>query len=76
MGYIGYNILFALPMVGLICMLIFAFSSKNRNLKNYALSYLVVMLVLTVVLFLFGGLLMAFITNEYGSMNQLLQGNY
>ena len=39
-GYFGYQILFAIPCVGLIMLLVFSFGgTKNKNLKNFARSY-------------------------------------
>ena len=38
-GYFGYEILFSIPIVGLILLLIFSFSSKNINKRNFARSY-------------------------------------
>ena len=38
-GYIGYTILFAIPIVGLICLIVFALSSTNINRRNLARSY-------------------------------------
>lgn len=39
-GYFGYEILFAIPIIGLICLLVFSFGgTKNMNLKNFARSY-------------------------------------
>lgn len=36
-GYVGYEVLFSLPLVGLILMFIFSFSgTDNVNLKNFA----------------------------------------
>ena len=35
-GYIGYAILFAIPIVGLICVLVFSFSSTYPCRRNYA----------------------------------------
>lgn len=43
-GYIGYNFLFAIPLVGLILMIVFACSNENINRRNYARSYLILML--------------------------------
>ncbi len=44
-GYIGWNILFAIPLVGWILILIFGLGgTKNINLKNYARSFLIVFL--------------------------------
>lgn len=39
-GYFGYQLLFAIPCVGFICLLVFAFGgTQNKNLKNFARSY-------------------------------------
>ena len=49
-GYFGYEILFAIPLVGFILLLVFAFGgSRNINLRNFARSKFCV-LILTVVL--------------------------
>ena len=40
-GYIGYGLLFAIPVVGLICILIFSFSSTYPCRRNYARSALI-----------------------------------
>ncbi len=37
-GYIGYEILFAIPVVGFVFAIIFAIGAHNRNLRNYARS--------------------------------------
>ncbi|MFA5561868.1 MAG: hypothetical protein WDA00_04435 [Eubacteriales bacterium] len=43
--YIGYFLLFSLPLVGLICMIVFAFGAEvNLNLRNLARAYLVLVL--------------------------------
>lgn len=50
-GYFGYNILFIIPVVGLIFVLIYSLGgTRNINLRNYARSYLCI-LILFVVLF-------------------------
>lgn len=38
-AYFGYAILFAIPIIGWICLLIFTFSTKNYNRRSYARSY-------------------------------------
>ena len=38
-GYFGYQILFSIPIVGFICLIIFAIGAKNVNKKNFARSY-------------------------------------
>lgn len=47
-GYIGYQILFSIPIIGFICILIYAFgdSNKNINLRNFAKSYIYVYLII------------------------------
>ena len=43
-GYVGYNILFCIPLVGLILLIVFSFSDKNINRRNYARSFWCVLL--------------------------------
>ncbi len=38
-GYFGYEILFSIPIIGFICLIVFAIGSKNINKKNFARSY-------------------------------------
>lgn len=49
-GYFGYEILFSIPVIGLICLIIFSFAPANKNVKNFARSYFC-MLILTIVIF-------------------------
>jgi len=44
-AYFGYNLLFAIPLVGFILLIVFAFSDENINRKNYARSFFCSMLV-------------------------------
>ena len=56
-GYFGYALLFSLPVAGLILLIVFSFSAKNINLRNYARSYfcgLAVVLILVAVIILLG----------------------
>lgn len=53
-GYIGYNILFSLPIVGIILLIVFACSNENINRRNYARSFLLVMLIAIVLAIVFG----------------------
>lgn len=48
-GYIGYTILFAIPIVGIICLVVFALSSTNINRRNLARSYWCVFLVVILI---------------------------
>lgn len=45
-GYVGYQLLFAIPLVGLILLIVFACGGTKRvNLKNFARSYFCAFLV-------------------------------
>lgn len=67
-GYIGYNILFAIPIVGIIMLFVYAFGSNtNVNLKNYARSFLIMMLIIIaiyIVLFIILGAIGVSFMNE------------
>ena len=67
-GYFGYEILFAIPVLGLILMIICCLS-KNKNLKNFALSHfclLVILIVIFAVFFFLGfGEILGEIASEY-----------
>ena len=48
-GYIGYMLLFGIPIVGIVMMFVFAFGSNtNVNLKNFARAYLLYMLIVVI----------------------------
>ncbi len=38
-GYVGYSLLFSIPLVGFILLIVYAASNTNINLRNYARSY-------------------------------------
>ena len=50
-GYVGYTILFAIPILGFILLLVFAFSQKKINRRNFARSFLCCILI-AIILFL------------------------
>ena len=56
-AYFGYNILFAIPLVGFIMLIVFAFDSSNINRRNYARSffcaYLIALILVVIVFVLF-----------------------
>lgn len=50
-GYFGYNILFAIPIIGFIFLLVFALGgTRNINLKNYARSFFCIYVIVGIVL--------------------------
>lgn len=58
-GYFGYELLFAIPVIGFILLIVFSFAPANKNVKNFARSYfclLILVLIIVVILALSGGL--------------------
>lgn len=48
-GYFGYQLLFSIPLIGIILLLVFSFGgTQNHNLKNYARSYFCYILIMSV----------------------------
>ncbi len=43
-GYVGYQILFSIPLVGFILLIVFSFSDTNINRRNFARSYFAILL--------------------------------
>lgn len=61
-GYVGYNILFSIPLIGFILLIVFAVSGKNINRRNYARSIfcamllgLIISLIMAIVFVAMGG---------------------
>lgn len=53
-GYFGFQLLFAIPLVGLICSIVFAIAAENRNVKNFARSqfcFIIIVYVLIIMLY-------------------------
>lgn len=53
-AYFGWQLLFAIPVVGFVLLIVMSFAPKNKNLKNLARSYwcallIVVALIVTIV---------------------------
>ena len=60
-GYFGYELLFSIPIVGLILLLVFSFGgTQNKNLKNFARSYFCFLIIVAVVV----GILLAVYTGS------------
>lgn len=62
-AYFGLTILFSIPVIGLICLIVFSFSDANINRRNFARSYWIGLLIVLILL------LIAFFT---GALNSLI----
>ena len=67
--YVGYKILFRLPLIGLICAIIFAIDGSNINRRNYARSSIIsmiigIIIIIAYIIFLF------ILKNNFGELYQ------
>ncbi len=53
-AYFGYNLLFAIPLIGLICLIVFSLSNENINRRNYARSFWCIFVILFAIGLIFG----------------------
>lgn len=70
-AYFGYNLLFAIPLVGFIMLIVFAFDSSNINRRNYARSFFcayLIVLILLVIVFILCIILGVSASNMYSSL--------
>lgn len=44
-AYVGYNLLFSIPLIGFIMMIVFSFDDSNLNRRNYSRSFFCAMLI-------------------------------
>lgn len=65
-GYVGYQILFAIPVIGWLFLIIFACSNSNINRRSFARSYFCVL----VIVLLLGGLI-ALVGWAFGGLDYL-----
>lgn len=49
-GYFGYELLFAIPVIGFILLIVFCFAPANINVKNFARSYFCFIIVAAIIL--------------------------
>lgn len=49
-AYFGYTVLFNIPLVGLICLIVFSISDSNINRRNFARSYWCVYVLLAILI--------------------------
>ncbi len=49
-GYLGYTILFSIPLLGQICVILFALDGSNVARRSYARSFLLIPLIWAVIL--------------------------
>ena len=68
-GYVGYSILYAIPVLGWIFLFIHAIGAENRNVRSYARSYFCNLLLVAIIAVVCGGILVALFTSGVISMD-------
>jgi len=63
-GYVGYSLLWSIPLIGWIFWLCSAIGGKNRNVRNYARSYICKVIVFIAISAIVAGV--AFLLNALG----------
>jgi len=53
-GYIGYQILYSIPIIGFIFLIINALGATNINVRNFARSYFCILVLILLIAFFFG----------------------
>ncbi len=48
-GYFGYQLLFSIPILGLVLLIAFSFSDKNINRRNFARSYFCILIIVLII---------------------------
>ena len=59
MAYIGYGLLFLIPVAGLVCAILFARRASNVNLRCYSRAFLITLAAAVVILSVFSLILFA-----------------
>lgn len=49
-GYVGYQLLFSIPIVGFILLIVFSFDNSSINRRNFARSYFCIWLIAIIIL--------------------------
>jgi len=67
LGYLGYDLLFCLPFIGFIIVIIMAFAPANKNVKNFArsfiLAFLIAVIAVIILVAIFGTAVFSFVYN-------------
>ena len=49
-AYFGYNLLYAIPLIGWVFMIVFALDGSNINRRNFTRSYFIVYIIYAIIL--------------------------
>ena len=74
-AYVGYNVLFTLPLIGLICAIVFAIDSTNINRRSYARSILITKIISTILLIAFAILITILMQNLVAYLSNWIDTN-
>lgn len=67
-GYLGYSLLFSIPLVGIILIIVFSFGgSSTKNLKNFARYQLISIVIVAIIYVIFIAIFGAALTSQMSS---------
>lgn len=67
-GYLGYSLLFSIPLVGIILIIVFSFGgSSTKNLKNFARYQLISIVIVAIIYVIFIAIFGAALTSKMSS---------
>ncbi len=76
-GYVGYSILYSIPVIGWLFLLVFAISGGNIARRSFARSYfakfLIVLIILVVVILVFGSTFKALFDQYYEQIMEMIK---
>ncbi len=58
-GYFGYELLFAIPVIGFIILCVLAIGAKNINVRNFARSYFCFIILILIIVAVVVGLVLS-----------------
>ncbi len=73
-AYLGYFLLFNIPLVGFILLIVFSFSNENINRRNFARSYWCALLVCLIIMgiYILLGRVLGFTTDVAGYLQNIV----
>ena len=72
-AYVGYNLLFSIPLIGFIMLIVFSFDSSNINRRNYARSFFCAMLIGVIISIVIVVLIMFFGVTVFNSSSTIIR---
>ena len=73
-GYFGYQILFAIPIIGTICLIYCALCADNLNLRSFARSYFCKYVIIAIIIVILIPVIGTVLTGIFSKLTELIEG--